>query len=94
MDVNDPNVHYVSPFLISNRTLAQTDDDTLALVLIHLANAVPDHSRSVRLWYEDIRNLNMLDLRPLLKSGEYDSVARTVLDRLCTSESLHNAKRT
>lgn len=92
MDIDKPNLHYESPFLKSTRTLAQTDDDTLAHVLLHLANAVPDHPRSVRL--EDIRNLNMLDLRPLLESGEYDNVARTVLERLCPSESLYNARCT
>jgi hypothetical protein len=46
MDVDDPNAHYVSPFLSSNLTLVQTDGNTLAYVL-HLAKAVPDRTRSV-----------------------------------------------
>ena len=94
MSIDDPNAHYVSPFLNANCTLSQTDDDTLAHLLLYLANAVPDHPRSVHLLYEDIRNLNMLDLRPLLESGEYDNVARTVLERLRTSELFRNARRT
>jgi hypothetical protein len=41
-----------------------------------------------RFMEEDIKNLNTHDLRPLLASGEYDKVARTLLERLSTSESL------
>ena len=65
MDIDDPNRRYVSPFLtIRTHTLAQTDDDVLVHVLYFLAKAVPDHSVAVLI--EGIKNLNMLDLRPLL----------------------------
>ena len=86
MDVDDPNLRYVSPYLTHNLTLAQTDDVTLAHVLYFLAQAVPDHSVAVNI--KCIENLKMLDLRPLLVAGQYDKVARTVLERLSTSESL------
>ena len=86
MDVDDPNLRYVSPFLTINHTLAQTDDDVLVHVLYFLTQAVPD--RSVAVLHEEIKDLNILDLRPLLVAGQYDKVARTVLERLSTSESL------
>ena len=86
IDIDDPNLRYVSPFLTQTYTLAQTDDDVLAHVLYFLAQAVPDRSVAVNI--KDIENLKMLDLRPLLVAGQYDKVARTVLERLSTSESL------
>ncbi len=86
MDVDDPNIHYVTPYLFSIRELAQTDDVTLAYVLQHLADAVPNRSIDVPL--QDVKNLNMVDLRPLLASGNFDDVAHTVLERLSSSESI------
>jgi hypothetical protein len=86
MDVDDPNVQYVTPFLLSNREVAQTDDLTLAYLLQHLGDSVPNRSIDVPL--EEIKRLNMVDLRPLLASSNFDDVARTVLERLSSGESI------
>ena len=86
MDVDDPNVHYVNPFLLNIRELAQTDDLVLAFLLKHLGDSVPNRSIDVPL--EEIKRLNIVDLRPLLASGNFDDVARTVLQRLSSGESI------
>ena len=83
-NVDDPNLRYVSPFLTAIHTFAQTDDDTFVEMLHYLATKA---DRSVTVIHEDIKKLNMFDLRPLLAAGQYDKIARTVLDRLSTSES-------
>jgi len=89
MDVDDPNLHYVTPFLLSNRELAQTDDLSLAHLLYHLGDSVP--TRSIDVSLEEIKRLNMVDLRPLLASGNFDDVAHTVLERLPVSP-FHSAE--
>jgi len=55
MDVDDPNLHYVTPFLLSNRELAQTDDLSLAHLLYHLGDSVP--TRSIDVSLEEIKCL-------------------------------------
>jgi hypothetical protein len=86
MDVDDPNVHYVKPFLLHSREVAQTDDLTLAFLLQHLGDSVPN--RLIDVPPEEIKRLNMVDLRPLLASGNYADVAHTVLERLSSGESI------
>jgi len=86
MDDNDPNSNYLTQFIRSNCELAQTDDGTLAVVLHYLANAAPD--RSVTVHCEEIKKLNMIDLRPLLALGRYADVAQSVLERISSGLSI------
>jgi len=86
MNVDDPNSQYLTPFIRANCELAQTDDYTLAVVLYFLANAAPD--RSVTVEVNNIKKLNMVDLRPQLALGHYAAVAHSVLERISSSESI------
>jgi hypothetical protein len=86
MNVDDPNSQYLTPFIRANSVLALTDDDALAFELQFLANAVP--TRPFNVHFQEIKRLNMVDLRPLLASGQFATVAQTVVERLSSSESI------
>jgi hypothetical protein len=87
MDVDLP-----SEFLQLTSEMAQKNDDTLALVLLSLANSISHGSPTLNL--AEIRRLNMVDLRPLLASQQYVKVAHIVLQRLSASELIPFAKCT
>ncbi len=85
MNVDNPNSQYSTPFVHAISVLAQTDNDALTAVLRYLAEAVP--TRSFDIHTQEIEKLNMVDLRPLLASGQFAIVAKTVVERLSPSEN-------
>jgi len=64
---------------------AKSRNLTLAFLLQHVGDPVPNRSIDVPL--EEIKRLNMVDLRPLLASGNFDDIMHTAQLELSPSES-------
>ena len=84
--MNVDSSQFLTPYIKHNCEFAQTDNDALAYMLLALASAVQNRSFDVSV--EEIKGLNMVDLRPLLVSGQYANVAHTVLERISANESI------